>query len=73
LQVVDFAGRAALVVGLNRFSLSFFLHPDTEDPYARLAVLGGPLLGDFIWPVYCRANVGQGMVPGRDERTFPGL
>ncbi len=65
LQVVHCVGKAALVWGLNRFSVAFFLHPDTEDPYARLSVLGGPLLGDLIWPLYCRVSVGQSMLPGR--------
>lgn len=70
-QVAVFEGRAALpaaarLVGalrLDRFTKSFFLHPDSEELLGRVDVCQGGL-GDTLYPLYFRATIGSSIVPG---------
>ncbi len=57
---------AARLVGalrLDRFTKSFFLHPDSEELLGRVDVCQGGL-GDTLYPLYFRATIGSSIVPG---------
>jgi len=65
-QLALFRGKAALptdLLGISRFSKAFFLHPEhPERLYGRVLLGKGPL-GDLLYPLYFRADVGSAVVP----------
>lgn len=50
------------MLGISSFSKAFFLHPETEQLYGRVLLGKGPL-GDALYPLYFRADVGPSVVP----------
>ncbi|KAI7838681.1 hypothetical protein COHA_007483 [Chlorella ohadii] len=68
-QLSHFRGKAALpthALGISSFGKAFFLHPDTEELYGRVLLGKGPL-GDLLYPLYFKANVGTFVVPTTQE------
>ena len=72
-QLSLFRGKAALpthVLGISSFSKAFFTHPSTEQLYGRVLLGKGPL-GDLLFPLYFRADVGPAVVPSERGAGAP--
>ncbi|CAL5222355.1 g4707 [Coccomyxa viridis] len=67
-EVVRYRGRAAVPLPgvFGGFSKVFFVQPDTFELYGRVEVQKGPL-GDLLYPLYFRCNIGPSSIPATGE------